>query len=81
VPFLVAVCIPSAQVARRGLGDVLLHGAANVADGVSAAASSAARGGEPAAWSTTAGGVSDTRDITRNVERVGHLDDPTQASG
>lgn len=35
-------------------------------------------GGAPAPWSTTSGGVADTRDITRNVERADHLDDPLQ---
>ncbi len=37
-----------------------------------------AHGGAPAPWSTTAGGISDTRDITRIMERASHLDDPRQ---
>ncbi len=35
-------------------------------------------GGAPAPGSTTAGSVSDTKDIARNVERAEHLDDPVQ---
>lgn len=40
---------------------------------------SSTAGGGPAPWSVTSGGVANVSDISRNVERVDHLDDPLQA--
>lgn len=63
---------------KRGLGNVLEHGVANMKDSAAQAYKEVMRGGQAAPWATTAGGISDTRDVTRNVERLDHLDDPLQ---
>ncbi|PNW82772.1 hypothetical protein CHLRE_06g293450v5 [Chlamydomonas reinhardtii] len=61
------------EVEKRGVVDVLRSGAASLAANAEHAAEEFRHGGAPAPGATTAGSVSDTRDISRNVERAAYL--------
>lgn len=66
------------EVEKRGLGDVLSTGMDNMTNSVKQSLANQGQGGEAAPNVTTAGEVSDTSMITRNVERADHLDDPQE---